>query len=315
MKVFRKGALSGADIVQWLTTLRKNAHIPESGFAVSAVFQTGAGYYFGGVNVENIDHRLATHAEEGCIAAMVAGLGRQAKITEGWLMGALKNARDVDTLASCCGKCRQQIAGFAEEDVKIHSVSLSGKTTTTTVGAFLPDLFTFRQFLPAAAPAEKSALPSVETVKNRLLRQAPQTEKEIFAWLKKIESVDDASKISQSVVLQMDNGACVAGAKIEEAAFNSISAAQGALAVAVAEFGACAVREAWVYTKGRDGKELPPDRFGTLPMSALQTLLQCAEHAEIPIRFFAEDGSVTRTTLSGAAKLAPTSGKPFHEKP
>lgn len=319
MKVFRKGNLSEAEIMQWLTGLRAHAYAPESSFTVSAVFKAltpdGSDYYFGGVNVENIDHRLTTHAEEGAIAAMVTALGRSARIAEGWVMGAPENDKAADTLASCCGKCRQQIAGFASKDVKIHSFSPNGQKSSTTVGAFLPDLFTFRQYLPDTANSKKSTAPlSAQEISERLTRTVMPAEKELLAWLKQIESVDDASKISQSLVIKLDNDACVAGTKVEEAAFNCISAAQSALAAATAEFGVCVVREAWVYTKGRDGKEVPTGHVGTLAMSALQTLLQCAEHREIPVHFFEGDGGGLQTTLSAAAQMAPTSSHPFYKK-
>jgi cytidine deaminase len=306
MKNFKKGKLSAAAIAEWLIELRANAYVPESGFAVTVALRARAGgeedYYFAGVNVENIDHRLSTHAEEACIAAMVTSLGKQAEIAEVWVMGA-----------TCCGKCRQQIAGFAGENVKIHYMALKGGGTSTTVGAFLPEAFTLREF-SAEKKSAGSGMLSAAAIENRLFRKAPLTEQQIAAWLREIDSIDYFSKISQAVVLKLDNGAYAAGAKVEDAAFLSMNAVQSALASAVTNFGACAVQETWVYTKGRAGKEIPPDSFGVLTMSALQSLLQMAEHAAIPVNFFAGDGSVARMTLTEAAKTAPTSGKPFYKK-
>jgi cytidine deaminase len=315
MEIFRKGKLSDAEITQWLTELRTNPYIPESGYAATAVFRTGD-CYFAGVNVENIDHRLSTHGEEGAIAALVTGLGKDAEIAEGWVMGAPQKveagAPGADVLVSCCGKCRQQIAGFAGESVKIHYVSLNGHMTTTTVGAFLPEAFTLRGFSEEKKSAAKKY--SAVEIENRLLRKG-QSEKEIIAWLKDIDSVDYLSKISQAMVLELDNGTCVAGAKIEDAAFLSMNAAQSALAIAVSKFGACKISKVWVYTKGRSGKEIPADSFGGLTLSALQTLLQKAEHAAIPVCFVAGDDSIIRMTLAEAAKLAASSRIPLHKKP
>jgi cytidine deaminase len=323
MKIFRKDRLSDAAITQWLTALRANPYVPESGYAATAVFRArvpGADdCYFAGVNVENVDHRLSTHGEEGAIAAMVTGLGKYAEIAEGWVMGAPQNLKAdkhspaADALVSCCGKCRQQIAGFAGENVKIHYVALNGQMSTTTVGAFLPEAFTLRRFSEEKKSVTKEG--SAEEIENRLLRKEKQTEKEIVAWLKGIDSVDYLSKISQAVVLELDNGCYAAGAKIEDAAFLSVNAAQSALAIATAGFGACAIREAWVFTKGRDGKEIPPDSFGGLTLSALQTLLQRAAHAAIPVRFLAGDGGIIRMTLSEAARLAASGSIPLHKKP
>ena len=325
MKNFRKGKLSNNEIVQWLRDLRENAFAPETNFCVTAVFRARVkgvdDYYFGGVNVENTDHRISTHAEEGCIAAIVTALGRQAEITEGWVMAAPQgvNAGDsnpaADTLIVCCGKCRQQIAGLAGEDVKIHTITLNGRQSSTTVGAFLPDLFTFRQYIPELLMLKKTNLPapSYDEVKNRLIRQGKQTEEEILKWLKEIESIAYVSKVSQALVLELDNGAYAAGGKIEEAAFVSINAAQNAVAVAVAAFGACAVRGVWVYTKGGEGREIPANSFGTLTLSALQTLSEMAEHEKIPVRFFTRGDSLSMT-LSEAAGFAPTYRKPFCKK-
>lgn len=320
MNIMKDKQLSETDILNWLKALRANAYVPESSFAVSAVFRVRRhdtdDYYFAGVNAENIDHRLSTHAEEGCIAAMVTALGPQAEIMEVWVMGAPKGAQNTNTLPSCCGKCRQQIAGFAAPDVKVHYLAQDGRSVTTTVGEFLPQVFTFRDYMPDMARAQKAS-PDLagKDIKERLIREHHMPEKEIFHWLKSLESLDPVSKTSQSIVIKLDNGAYVAGTKIEEAAFISINAAQCAVAVAVSEFGLRKIQEAWVYTKGRDEKTIPQGSISGLTLSALQTLLQCAASDKIPIRFLAGDHSVTDMTLSEAAKLAPTSSHPFHKKP
>ena len=326
MKNFRKGRLSDEEIVQWLRDLRRNSYAPETDFFVTSVFRVNIqgvdDYYFGGVNIENTDHRIATHAEEGCIAAMVTGLGRNAEIAEGWVMAAPQgvNAGDsdpaADTMISCCGKCRQQIAGLAGEGVKIHTITLNGRQSSTTVGAFLPDLFTFRQYIPELLASKKTdaSAPSYNEVKDKMIRHGELTEEEIFAWLKEIESIVYISKVSQAIVLELDNGVYVAGAKIEEAAFLSINAAQSAVAVAVSTFGERRIRNVLVYTKGVDGCEISEDSFGTLTLSALQTLFEMAEHDEIPVRFFMEDGDIVSMTLSEATRVAPTYRKPFCKK-
>lgn len=320
MNILKEEQLSEADILNWLKSLRSNAYVPESAFAVSAVFRARLhdtdDYYFAGVNAENADHRLSTHAEEACIAAMVTALGKQAEIMEVWVMGAHKDSQNTDKLPSCCGKCRQQIAGFAAQNVKVHYMAQDGKSSTTTVGDFLPQVFTFRDYMPELASTQSiNARLTGKKIRDRLIREHYLPEKEIFDWLKSLESIDYVSKISQAIVIKLDNGAYVAGIKIEEAAFISINAAQCAVAIAVSEFGVRSIQEAWVYTKGRDKNSIPQGSIGGLTLSALQTLLQCAASDKIPIRFLAGDHSVTDMTLSEAAKLAPTSSHPFHKKP
>ena len=143
MKNFRKGHQNEKEIIDWLRDMRGSPYVPASGFDVTVVFRAKIGnaddYYFTGVNVENPDHRLSTHGEEAALSAMVTGLGKQVELVEGWVMGAPKHLKpgSADPLANnkctCCGKCRQQIAGFAGPDVKIHSVSLNGAVSSITV--------------------------------------------------------------------------------------------------------------------------------------------------------------------------------------
>lgn len=329
MDVFRKGRLLEAEIIQWLQDLRTQAYALETNFAVTSVFQARVhgtdDYYFAGVNVESIDHRIGTHAEEGSIAAIVTSLGRQAEIVEGWVMGAPKDVHphdqkpSVDTLITCCGKCRQQIVNLADASVKIHSVTLRGQVAKTmTVGEFLPGVYSYRMLYADGGDFSKSggmaAAPSAGEVKQKLMRQGHLSEKEIFDWLKNVESVDYTSKISQSVILKLKNGFYVAGSRVEEVASISINAVQSALASAVAAFGKMAVEEVWVYTKGSDGKQLPKDSFAALTLPAVQMLLPFAATADMPLNFFKEDGISARILLSGAMKVAPTSEHPFFKK-
>jgi cytidine deaminase len=322
LKVFRSGHQTSDSIYQWLLELRSQALTPESGFAVSTVFRAKLGdrddFYFAGVNAESCDHRLSTHGEEGAIAAAMTGLGRHAELVEGWVMGAPANIKPNDispftgSFASCCGKCRQQLAGLAAPQMPIHEMALNGQSQTVTLGESLPRPFSFRNFsAPVATNTVTSPAPEPTHIAERLIRQRPQDTHAISQWLRELDSVDEASKISQSIVLRLDNGAYVAGVKVEEAAFVSISAAQAAVAITLAEFGPCHVEEAWVFTKGRDGKELQPRQYGTLPLSGLQTLLQVATSPDIPLHYIAVDGHAIDATLLGAALLAPSSARPL----
>lgn len=285
MNIFRKGRLSESEIHTWLVAFRPHAYIPESGFAVSVIMRARAGgaedYYFGGINVENTDHRLATHGEEGAISAMITGLGKQVEIIEVWVMGAPLSVKPGDknpaaeACISCCGKCRQQIINLAAEDAKVHYISLNGQSTTTTVGAFLPDAFT----LPVSEPSSKAgAALAVADVEKRLVRKGPLALPEIESWLKSLEPVDFISKVSQSLVVELDNGFYVAGTRVEEPAFIDISAAQSAMAVAAGEFGSCVAKNVWVYTK-------PAGAPGPLPLSAQQVLLEFAQDEKLPVHY------------------------------
>ncbi len=316
MDVFKKGRLRKAEIYRWLCALRSRSYVPESGYAVAAVFRVkSAGAddcYFAGVNVENVDHRLSTHGEEGAISAIVTALGKNAKIAEGWVMGAPRHVRagdngiEADHFASCCGKCRQQIAGMSSPRAKIHYMSLNGAVETTTVGKFLPEPFVFDAFISGLAGSlVKDKGISLAAGRKKLLRKGPCTDKQISGWLKSLESVDYATHISQSVVLKLDNGHYVAGTRVEDVAFIDISSAQAAVAVAAAAFGAFKIEGAWVYTRGRDKKNLPAQATGLLPLSALQVLSEFAKNKKTPIRFLRDKGTPVKKTLAAAVAVAP----------
>jgi len=325
MKVFKKSALplTQEQIADWLRELRGSPYVAASGFDVTSVFRAKIGdddtYYFAGVNVENPDHRLSTHGEEGSISAMATALGKKAEIVEGWVMGAPKalNKGDTHPLAdncvSCCGKCRQQIASLADPAVKIHSISLNGTHKETTVGEFLPDAFTFRQFAPELASrgdAAKFSMPSVQEVESRLIRTGTLSEDEIKAWLRELESVDFASKTSQTVIVKLANGAYVAGVKVEEAAFVSIDPMQAVMAIANAEFGEQKVLEVYTFGKGCDEAKVQPEAYTPLSGSAVQVLTQFAAHSDIPIHMVNGKNESKTIKLSDTARYIPTFDQP-----
>ncbi len=271
MNIVRKN-LTAPQVAQWLKDLRAHPYVPESGFLVSAVMRSGD-FYFGGVNVENKDHRLSTHAEEACLAALAVTLGKRARVDEIWVMGA-----------TCCGKCRQQISGFAHADVRVHYLNEDGSPMSdTTVGGFLPGTFTLSRFA-----AEKTGARAVTV---DAIKPGPLTTAAIFDWLHQVESVDFFSNVPQAAVLRLDNGHYIAGSKIEDEAFLSMTALQSAQAIAVTAFGpAIRVEEAWVLTSA------------TLPLSALQVLMQLALRPGLPVHFFAADGTVRTLALPDAAR-------------
>lgn len=277
MNLYRKSKtrLTQEEITQWLIDLRGHPFNPASGFDVTAVFcsqvpNDDTYYYFAGVNVENSDHRLSTHAEEACIAAMVTAFGKNAEIVEGWVMGAPKALKPgsseplADNKVSCCGKCRQQIVGLADASVKIHSVSLNGAIESTTVKEFLPNPFSFRQFiaelmdrinttvgqvLGITAQSESQISVEMKSFEQQIIRIHELTEREIFEWLQQLESIDYASLSSHAAVLKLSNGSYVAGINIEEAAFVSINPIQSAIAIANTAYKDVEVTEVWTYSK------------------------------------------------------------------
>lgn len=353
MKLFRKSEipLTQEEIAQWLRELRGNPFNPSSGFDVTAVFRVkfngDASYYFAGVNMENKHHRLSTHGEEGCIAAMATAFGKGAEIAEGWIMGAPKDLKQgsnhflADNKVSCCGKCRQQIVGFADPSVVIHSISLNGGHKQTTVREFLPDEFSFRQFAPEllTPPAIKKATPSIAEIENKLVRRGRElSETEILQWLQKLESIDYATQTGQAVVLKLAGNNYVAGVNIEDAAYVSIDPVSSAIAIASAEFGQFVVEEAWTLSKSKIEIELADsrnplvsasvkketplpqfeafkqsskektatdDKVTPLNLSSIQVLAQFAAYQNIAIHMMSSNGASQIIKLRDSANLIP----------
>lgn len=328
LKIFRKADnLTQDEIHDWLVSLRGNPYVPGSGFDVTSVMKAkigGESFYFAGVNAENIDQRLSTHGEEGAIAAMVTALGKYAEITEGWVLAAPRGMKPesddplADGACPCCGNCRQRIAGFADADVEIHSLSLSKKNSNSlSVKELLPLSFSFRDFAPELIAGDQRVktllVPDIKTFEQNLVRQGKDLSvKDMFNWLSSLEGADFASKISHSVVVRLDNGAYVAGVNVEDAAYTGTNAVQSAMAIATAEFGSCAVTDVWSFAKGRDEKVLPNNGIVPLPLSALQTLNEFAVGPNVPLTMFTAGGEEFSIVLRDAARgMVPTFKQPY----
>ena len=325
MTAFRSGALSATDIFQWLVDLRAAPHTPESGFNVSAIFRarlsTRDDYYFAGLNVENSDHRLSSHGEEGAISAAVAALGPEVELTEGWVMGAPAHVTPASQSTftglrvTCCGKCTQQMVGLALPDAPIHSVALDGTQDTRLMRDMLAAPFSFRQMMSVMPGSNTSlntiAVPDDITVLQRLTRTGKLEKADIFNWLQELPSIDHASKVSHSAVLRLDNGTYVAGTKVEEAAYIDISPVQAAVAIARAHYGPCKIEEVWSLATGRDGKQLQPDQYMPLPLSNLQVIAENTDNPTLLMHYFTSSGAAQSATLTEATRMMPTTARPY----
>lgn len=289
--------LASEDIVSWLRALRAHASAPYSGYKVSGVVEVryGSDYlYFAGVNVENAEALLGTHGEEGAVAVMVTALGKAARAGSVWVMGAadLPPEKQKEARAgSCCGRCRQRLAGFADAGTPVHSVTPGGAFTTRTIAELLPDSFSFANLPGGGAGADKGQVEaglSAEQIKARLVREAPQTESEIFEWLNSLYPEDGASGIAQAAIIRLENGIYAAGVRIEDAAYTGINAVQTALATATTGYGRQKISAVWFLTKAQDKKILPHNAAQPLPLSAAQLW----GGRNIPVTSFAADGSV-----------------------
>lgn len=112
---------------------RANAYAPYSHFPVGAALRSIEGRIFAGCNVENASYPIATCAEAGAIAAMVAA-GHK-RIVEFLVIGG------ADRIVTPCGACRQRLREFAAPEVLIHCAVPSGTRTAYSVAALLPASF------------------------------------------------------------------------------------------------------------------------------------------------------------------------------
>ena len=116
------------------TEVRERAYAPYSRFKVGAALRTVDGNVFVGCNVENVAYPEGTCAEAGAIAAMVAG--GETRIAEVCVIA------DSPDPVPPCGGCRQKIAEFAAQDVKVTLCTTDGKARVMTVAELLPGVFT-----------------------------------------------------------------------------------------------------------------------------------------------------------------------------
>jgi len=120
-------------LLEAATAVRLRAYVPYSRFHVGAAIMSVEGRVHIGCNVENVAYPEGTCAEAGAIAAMIAA--GDTGIAE------IVVIADSPEPVPCCGGCRQKIAEFAAQDVKVTLCTTDGKSKTLTVAQLLPGVF------------------------------------------------------------------------------------------------------------------------------------------------------------------------------
>jgi cytidine deaminase len=120
-------------LLEAATAVRLRAYVPYSRFHVGAAIMSVEGRVHIGCNVENVAYPEGTCAEAGAIAAMIAA--GDTRIAEMVVIA------DSPEPVPCCGGCRQKIAEFAAQDVKVTLCTTDGKSKTLTVAQLLPGVF------------------------------------------------------------------------------------------------------------------------------------------------------------------------------
>lgn len=116
------------------TAVRENAYAPYSRFKVGAAIRAASGAVYSGCNVENVAYPEGTCAEAGAIAAMVAA--GETRIAEVLVIA------DSPEPVPPCGGCRQKIAEFAGQEVRVTLCTTDGREKVMTVAELLPGVFT-----------------------------------------------------------------------------------------------------------------------------------------------------------------------------
>ncbi|HFI0394020.1 TPA: cytidine deaminase [Streptococcus suis] len=112
----------------------RHAYVPYSHFPVSAVLVAKNGQLFTGVNIENASFGLTNCAERTAIFKA---------ISEGVLdFSEIVIYGETEKPISPCGACRQVMAEFFEQDLKVTLVAKDKSTVEMTVGELLPYSFT-----------------------------------------------------------------------------------------------------------------------------------------------------------------------------
>ena len=122
------------NLLQAATEVRLRAYAPYSKFLVGAAILSVEGRVHQGCNVENVAYPEGTCAEAGAIAAMIAA--GDSRIAEIFVIA------DSPEPVPCCGGCRQKIAEFAAQEVRVTLCTTSGKQRVLTVAELLPGVFT-----------------------------------------------------------------------------------------------------------------------------------------------------------------------------
>ncbi len=121
-------------LLEAATAVRNRAYAPYSRFKVGAALRAASGAVHVGCNVENVAYPEGTCAEAGAVAAMIAA--GDTRIAE-----VLVIADSLDPVPPC-GGCRQKIAEFAAQDVRVTLCTTDGKQRVMTVAELLPGVFT-----------------------------------------------------------------------------------------------------------------------------------------------------------------------------
>lgn len=126
--------MATTDLIDLSIEVSKKAYVPYSHFPIGAVLVAKDGQVFTGVNIENASFGLTNCGERTAIFKAVS---------EGVLdFAELIVYGETEKPVSPCGACRQVMAEFFDQDLKVTLVAKDKTTVEMTVGELLPYSFT-----------------------------------------------------------------------------------------------------------------------------------------------------------------------------
>ncbi|HEM2808785.1 TPA: cytidine deaminase [Streptococcus suis] len=126
--------MATTDLIDLSVEVSKNAYVPYSRFPIGAVLVAKDGQVFTGVNIENTSFGLTNCGERTAIFKAVSE-----GVTD---FSELVVYGETEKPVSPCGACRQVMAEFFEQDLKVTLVAKDKSTVEMTVGELLPYSFT-----------------------------------------------------------------------------------------------------------------------------------------------------------------------------
>ncbi|EMA31410.1 cytidine deaminase [Halobiforma nitratireducens] len=112
--------------------IQSAAHVPYSEYRVGAALETADGEVFVGCNLENANFSNSLHAEEVAIAEAVKSGHRE--------FSRLAVSSDRRDAVTPCGMCRQTLAEFCDDDLRVLCDEGDGEEPTEyTLGELLPN--------------------------------------------------------------------------------------------------------------------------------------------------------------------------------
>lgn len=121
------------ELIKLAQESKEKAYVPYSRFRVGAAIKTDKGNVYTGANIENVSYGATNCAER--TAAFKAVFEGEIKFD------TVAIASDSEDFIYPCGICRQVLAEFGSDDLKILCSNIKGEYKEYTLGELLPGAF------------------------------------------------------------------------------------------------------------------------------------------------------------------------------